>query len=334
VMTLVGPTSTLLVIYFGGQKVIGANMSLGDLVAFNAYLLQLTWPTLLLGWVLTLWQRAAASMQRLNLLLDLPAPTVGWPRSEPLASAPALEVQNLSFSYDEQPLLQNLSFELPAGRITGLIGPTASGKTTLIKLLAHLYPPPAETILVNDNDLASLDRDDYRRQLSVVLQESRLFSGTVEENLLYPTPQAEPSVRDQIAATVQMKDEIASFPAGFSTRVGEGGLAVSGGQRQRITLGRALAQDGNLWLLDEPFSHLDADTSRRLWQELRPLLAGKTVLLISSRTTLFDDVDQILVMDQGRICEQGRHETLLNLGGTYARMAERERLRDELEAWS
>lgn len=334
VMTLVGPTSTLLVLYFGGQRVIGKSLSLGDLVAFNAYLMQLAWPTLLLGWVLTLWQRAAASMERLNLLLNLPAPTVRLTAPQPAETAPQVEVRDLDFSYGEQAVLRRLNFDIPAGRITGLIGPTASGKSTLVKLLTRLYLPPAGTVRIDGVDLTKLDRDAYRRQMSVVLQESRLFSGSVEENLLFPQPTADSKERDIIATRVQLRDEIASFPADFATRVGEGGLAVSGGQRQRIALGRALAQDGRLWLLDEPFSHLDAATSRRLWQELRPLLADRTVLLVSSRTTLLSDVDHILVLDKGQISEQGKHDDLLSQGGIYARMAERERLRDELEAWS
>lgn len=331
IMTLVGPVGTLLVIAFGGGRVAAGALSLGELVAFQAYLLQLAWPTLLLGWVLTLVQRAAASMTRLDEVLNQPAAVTSGPGLQPAAKAPALELRQLNFRYGERLVLRDLTLQLPAGALIGLTGPTGSGKSTLLKLLSGLYPLPAKAILVDGIDLNELDGDAHRRRLAVVPQEGRLFSGSLEQNLLYAVPQGADDLLQRTATAVQLDAEVAEFAEGYSTRVGEGGLTLSGGQRQRVCLGRALARGGRLWLLDDPFSHLDAATAREVWGAMRPLLAGETVLLASGRVSLLEGCDQILVLEAGALAESGSHAELLARGGRYARMAEQEALERELE---
>jgi ATP-binding cassette subfamily B protein len=328
-MTVVGPIGALLTLYFGGKMVSSGSFTLGELVAFNAYLAQLVMPTLTLGWVMTLVQRCAASMERLNSVLG------GDPPPEPqlpLLVPPKVEIRDLSFCYGSGPeVLKKIDLHIPAGAVVGVVGPTGSGKSSLLRLLTGLYPPPAGTIFIDDEDLASLQGGDYRRRLAVVPQEGRLFSGSMEENLLYGIPAGDHDLLQRVSAEVALSDEIARFPQGFQTRVGEGGVAISGGQRQRVCLGRALAHDGGLWLLDDPLSHLDAATARTVWSALRTRLADRTVFITSSRVSFLVDVDIILLFENGRIVARGRHAELLATSPLYARLAEQEKLRDEVE---
>jgi ATP-binding cassette subfamily B protein len=337
VMVVVGPVGTLLVLYYGGIKVASGALSLGDFVAFSAYLSQLAWPTLLLGWVLTLKQRAAASMERLQDLLTLPPlplPAKTEDSSEqPLhKDAPRIEFQHLDFSYRPgEPVLRDFNLSVSGGSLVGIAGSTGSGKTTLLRLLAGLYLPPPETLLVDGVDLTQLDLRTHRRRISAIPQEGRLFSGSLRENLLYAVPGADEHCLESITRQACLSDELEQFPDGFDTRVGEGGLSLSGGQRQRVSIGRALARDAGLFLLDDPFSHLDAATAQTVWQRIRPQLAGRTVFLVSTRVSLLAAADRIVVLHEGQIRQQGSHDELLRAGGHYARLYHREQLRDALE---
>lgn len=330
VMTIVGPIGALLSLYFGGRMVGAGTLTLGELVAFTAYLAQLVMPTLTLGWVMTLLQRCAASMERLATVLGGPPPADPLP---PLLAPPAVEIRNLHFRYENGPeVLTKIDLQIPAGTVVGIVGPTGAGKSTLLRLLTGLYPPPAGTIRIDGVDLATLDGSDYRRRLTVVPQEGRLFSGSVAENLLYGVQAGDSELLGRVTEDVALSAEIARFPNGYQTRVGEGGVAISGGQRQRVCLGRALARDGGLWLLDDPLSHLDAATARTVWSALRNRLTGRTVLVTSSRVSFLADTDTILLMENGEIVARGRHGELLNSSPLYARLAEQEKLRDEVEA--
>ena len=329
VMTIVGPIGALLTLYFGGKMVSAGEFTLGELVAFTAYLAQLVMPTLTLGWVMTLIQRCAASMERLSTVLGGAPPAPPLP---PLLAPPAIVVHGLNFAYDSGPeVLKEINLSIPAGSVVGIVGPTASGKSTLLRLLTGLYTPPAGTIFIDAADLSTLDGGEYRRRLAVVPQEGRLFSGSIEENLLYGVPGGDDELRQRVSEEVALSDEIARFPQGYRTKVGEGGVAISGGQRQRVCLGRALARDGGLWLLDDPLSHLDAATARMVWSALRRRLTGRTVLVTSSRVSFLADVDTILLFENGKIVARGTHAELLGTSPLYARLAEQEKLRDEVE---
>lgn len=329
-MALIAPLSTLLILYFGGGRVVAGELSLGELVAFNAYLMQLAMPTLMFGWVLSLGQRAVASVERLQSLLTVASPVAGISVSSPLL-APQVDIKNLSFAYKDQPVLRNVSLSLPAGSLVGIGGTTGCGKSTLLQLLAGFYPVGRGEISIAGQDLTALDLLEHRSRLAMVPQEGRLFSGSLQENLLYGVPDGDQKLLQRVADAVCLSDEVAAFEEGYATRVGEGGKALSGGQRQRVALGRALARGGSLWLLDDPFSHLDAATARQVWLTLRPLLRDKTVLLVSARVSLLEVADQIVIFDQGRVAEQGSHQQLLALGGRYARLLEQESLQQELE---
>ncbi|MEZ4600924.1 MAG: ABC transporter ATP-binding protein [Syntrophotaleaceae bacterium] len=332
VMAIIAPLATLLILYFGGIKVANGRMTLGELVAFNAYLMQLAMPTLMVGWVLSLAQRAAASVERLGFLLHRPGEKTTGEEIGP-ESAPAVAIRSLSFAYGKEPVLKNVDLEVPAGSLIGVTGPAGSGKSTLLYLLAGLYPQREGKIYIGGRELSSLDLEAHRRRLAVVFQEGRLFSGSLRENLLYAVPDGSDALARQVAATVGLEKDIAGFPEGFDTLVGEGGKTLSGGQRQRVALGRAVARGGNLWLLDDPFSHLDAGTARDVWVALRPLLRETTVFMITSRVPLLAEADRIVVLENGEVTELGRHDELAGGGGYYAGMVERERLRQELEGF-
>jgi ATP-binding cassette subfamily B multidrug efflux pump len=332
-MALIAPLATLLILYFGGQRVVVGRLSLGELVAFNAYLMQLAMPTLMLGWVLSLAQRAAASIERLAGLLEQPPVAV----SDALKSAeapPAVEITHLSFAYGDgkAPVLHDLNLSVVPGTLVGVTGGTGSGKSTLLRLLAGLYPVGFGQIRVAGQDLSRLDIAAHRSRLAMVPQEGRLFSGSLRENLLYGVPEGDEELLRRVVSVVSLDSEIAGFSGGADTRVGEGGKALSGGQRQRVCLGRALARGGSLWLLDDPFSHLDAGTARDVWQALQPLLRQSTAFLVSGRVSLLAATDRIVVLERGRLVEQGSYAELLARGGSLARMAEREKLQQELEA--
>ncbi len=330
VMALIAPISTLLILYVGGARVVTKELSLGELIAFNAYLMQLAMPTLMLGWVLSLGQRAMASLERLRSLLT-PLPSADRLPLVAVAAAPRVEIQRLNFSYTDQPVLQDFTLSLAAGSLVGISGATGSGKSTLLQLLAGFYPSQPGEISIDGQDLTTLDVVEHRKRLAMVPQEGRLFSGSLQDNLLYGEPTGDEKLLQQVADAVCLSDEVSAFEEGFATRVGEGGKALSGGQRQRVALGRALARDGSLWLLDDPFSHLDASTARQVWQAMQPLLQDKTVFLVSARVSLLEMADDIVILDQGRVVEQGSHAELLALEGRYARLLEQERLKQELE---
>ena len=333
-----------ILILFGGRALIRGDMTRGEIVAFQGYIAALVWPTLTLGFMLALVQRGRASWSRLETLQEeRPEIPDGTAPPLPASTAPAhLEVKHLTIEVGERALLDDVTFELVPGTITAIVGRTGGGKSTLVDALCRLLQVPAGTLFLDGVDVTTLPLASARAQIGYAPQEAFLFSTTIADNIAMgygggsaiPTARAkemerhlgaaaqadlsgEPRVTAAATAAGLVRD-LAVMPEGLSTIVGERGITLSGGQRQRVALARALAAAPRLLVLDDSLSSVDAETERLILRNLRAVMAGRTVVLISHRVAAIKDADQILVLDQGKVIERGTHPELLGAGGTYA----------------
>lgn len=322
------------VLGIGGSRVLAGRITLGELVTFHFFLAKLVWPMIAVGWVVNLLQRGAASFARLTAILDR-APAIA---DRPGATAPAairgrITARSLSFRYrPELPeALRDLEFEIPAGSTAGIVGRTGSGKSTLLALLARLHDPPPGALFVDGHDVRDLPLAALRGALAMVPQESFLFSATVAENIAIGRSGASREEIAAAAAAAGLEADLAGFPRGLDTTVGERGLTLSGGQKQRVALARALLRGAPILLLDDALSAVDAATEARILSELAGHGAGRTVLVVAHRLSTVAAADLILVLDRGRIVERGSHAELTAAGGVYAELDRLQRLEDELE---
>jgi ATP-binding cassette subfamily B protein len=329
----------------GGRLLIEGAISVGSYVAFTIYLGMLTWPLIALGWTTNLFQRGAASLARVQQLLDAVPDVVrddGTATLPPAHGGRRLEVRHVSFHYpaDTTPrwVLRDVSFTVPSGHTVAIVGPTGAGKSALMDLLPRAFDPQQGEILLDGVNIRDLPLADLRAAIGVVPQESLLFSETVGDNITYGlspdagTAAARVATRDRAAHIAQLTDAITALPDGYDTRLGERGINLSGGQKQRTALARALARTPDIVLLDDALSAVDTHTEAAILHGLREALAGCTALVVSHRVSAVRDADQILVLEEGRIVEQGTHDDLVARNGIYADMMRRQQLLDAIEA--
>ena len=331
VMAAATGAGTLVVLFMGGRLVISNTITLGDFVAFSGYLAMLVWPTAVMGWILTLAQRGAASMSRLAEILEAEPAVADRADSEPVNGLQqGIEFRNLSFGYGAKTVLDGVSFRIRAGETVGITGEVGCGKTTLLRLLSRLLPVPEGMLFIDGRDINAITIASLRRLIGFVPQEAFLFSRSIGENIGYGMPELHDRGIIKAAAQAGFLEDVEAFPKRFETQVGEKGVTLSGGQKQRLAIGRAVAGDPPLLLLDDPLSAVDAGREEEILNELGRFYSGRTVLIVSQRVSAFRDCGRIIVLKAGKISEQGSADELLAQGGLYAEMCRMQQLREEL----
>jgi ATP-binding cassette subfamily B protein len=331
---------TLLILWFGGQMVLDGELMIGELVAFNIYLMMLSGPAQQLTWLVNAAGEAVAGVQRTYEVLDT-LPEIQSP--EQAIQLPALsgkvEFSEVSFLYkgEQAAALSEISLTVQPNQVIALIGPTGSGKTSLVNLIPRFYDASQGQVLVDGFNVKQVDLTSLRRQIGIVLQTSLLFSASIRENIAYGRPQASLEEIITAAKAAQADEFIQSLPEGYDTVVGERGVTLSGGQRQRVAIARALLMDPRILILDDSTSSVDMQTERQIQQALTYLMQGRTTFVIAHRLSTVRRADLILVMENGRIVERGKHSELIQQQGLYREIYElqlrdQETFRDDLQA--
>ncbi len=338
-MTLFAGLSVAVILWIGGTDVLDGGLTLGQFVQFNSYLGQLAWPMIALGFSLNLFQQGDASLSRLRDVLER-EPEIADRPTALVAGAPrmmdgAISFEHASVSYDDRTVLRDVSLHIPAGQTVAVVGPTGAGKSTLLNLLPRVIDATAGRVAIDGVDVRDWPLDALRRQIGYVLQENFLFSVPLRENIGYGVGEddATPEAVSAVAGTAQLSADIADFPQGYDTTVGERGVTLSGGQKQRTALARALMKSPRILLLDDALSSVDTRTEEHILRGLREARqGGTTTLIVSHRVSTVRDADLIVVLDDGRIVEKGAHHALIARGGLYAGMYRRQLLSEEMDA--
>ena len=332
-LELVLGLSLMITLLVGGHEVLLHRISVGQFTSFMVYMVQLTWPMIAIGWVVNLFQRGTASVVRIDELLQQ-QPSIGDEPGLP-ATAPTihgnLEFRHLTFSYvPGKPVLSDISLSVPAGTSLAIVGPTGSGKSTLVSLIPRLHDAPAGEVLLDGQPIRSFPLDDLRASIGFVPQETFLFSSTVGENIALGVPSATPAEVERAATVAHIAEEILDFPDGFATVVGERGITLSGGQKQRSAIARAVIRDPRILILDDALASVDTHTEEQILNRLAEVTEGRTTLFISHRVSTARHADQIAVLVDGRITELGTHDDLVARGGYYTSLAEKQQLEEEI----
>jgi len=326
-------TTFLIVLWQGGRLVLRGDISLGALTAFFFYMGMLVWPMIALGWVTNIFQRGAASMGRLNYILTA-EPQINDAAAHPTDGAEIrgeIEFRNLTFAYNGTPVLRDISLRVPAGSTLAIVGPTGSGKTTLAALVARLYEVPQGAVWLDGRPIQQWPLQTLRRAIGFVPQDTFLFSDTVRENIALGVEAAGDGDVEHAAQVASIFGDVQDFPKKFETLVGERGITLSGGQKQRTALARAVLRDPRILVLDDALSSVDTETEEKILRRLHDVMRQRTTILISHRCSTVKHADRIVVLRDGRIVEQGTHDELLERGGYYYDLYQKQLLEEELE---
>jgi ATP-binding cassette subfamily B protein len=333
----------VIVLWLGGRETLLHRITPGDFVAFTMYLMMLTWPVIALGWVINIFQRGTASMGRIQEVLSArPGVTddaVAAELRDLTVVTGDLEFRNLSFSYDGVPVLKDINLTIPAGTSLAIVGPTGSGKTTLVNLLPRIFDVSrgdsqanvSGELLLDGRPLRSYPLATLRRNIGFVPQETFLFSTTVGENIAFGVEDASTNEVRSAAEAASIAADIESFPEKYGTVVGERGITLSGGQKQRTAIARAIMRNPRILILDDALASVDTYTEEKILDHLREVMAGRTTIFISHRVSTVRNADQIAVLHAGRIVERGTHEDLIARDGYYTDLYNKQLLEEELE---
>jgi ATP-binding cassette subfamily B protein len=340
--------SMIITLLAGGHLVLAHLISVGQFVAFNTYMVLLIWPIIAVGWVVNIFQRGTASVKRIHELMSA-EPAIDDSAADPAIQADTvfggeIEFRDLSFSYGDTPelhptdknpsagtpVLHGISLKIPAGSSLAIVGPTGSGKTTLVNLISRLYEAPPGSLLIDGRPVRDYPLAVLRHNIGMVPQETFLFSATLRENITFGAPNASPEELLEASEAAHIRQEFEEFPQGFETMVGERGVTLSGGQKQRAAIARALLRRPSILILDDALASVDTYTEERILGGLRNYTRASTTILISHRVSTVRHADQIAVLDHGRIVELGGHDELLALDGYYAGLYGKQQLEEEL----
>ena len=345
----------ILVLWLGGREVLKGNMSVGSFVAFNTYMVQLTWPVIALGWVINIFQRGTASAARIQEILSA-EPQI---KDEPalIAVAPETEIRgdvefrDLTFAYPREsvaltavgepapkpkvepgtPVLRGVNLRIPAGTSLAIVGPTGSGKSTLVSLIPRIYDAGPGMVLIDGRPIREYPLELLRRQIGFVPQETFLFSDSVRENIAFGTENASDEDITRAAAIARIAEDVESFPEKYNTMVGERGLTLSGGQKQRTAIARAVIRNPRILILDDALASVDTQTEDHILNHLRDVMKGRTTIFISHRVSTVRNADKIAVLHDGEIVEYGTHDELVTRNGYYTELYNKQLLEEELE---